>query len=83
MYAKCGFVGMAGEVFDQMPEGERNVATWNAIISGYASHGQAEPVIELIDEMKKLGTRSDSVTFLAVLHACAHAGLVERGKRVF
>ncbi|KAI7987286.1 Pentatricopeptide repeat-containing protein [Camellia lanceoleosa] len=83
MYAKCGFILMAREVFDQIPKRERTVATWNAIISGYASHGHAEPVIELFNEMKRLETRPDSITFLAVLHACAHAGLVEKGKQYF
>ncbi|KAA8521625.1 hypothetical protein F0562_012298 [Nyssa sinensis] len=81
MYAKCGFVGMAREVFDQMPQ--RTVATWNAILSGYALHGHAEPVLELFNEMKKSGARPDSITFLSVLHACAHAGLVEKGKQFF
>ncbi|KAL6345558.1 hypothetical protein AAG906_017285 [Vitis piasezkii] len=81
MYAKCGFIGAAREVFDQM--NERNVATWNAILSGYASHGQAESAIELFSEMRESGARPDSITFLAVLHACAHSGLVENGKQYF
>lgn len=81
MYAKCGFIGAAREVFDQMKD--RNVATWNAILSGYASHGQAKYAIKVFSEMRESGARADSITFLAVLHACAHSGLVEHGKQYF
>ncbi|PSS11190.1 Pentatricopeptide repeat-containing protein [Actinidia chinensis var. chinensis] len=83
MYAKCGFILMAREVFDRIPSRERTVATWNAIISGYASYGHADPVITLFHEVKRSGARPDSITFLAVLHVCAHAGLVDKGKQFF
>ncbi|KAM7513317.1 hypothetical protein LguiB_012192 [Lonicera macranthoides] len=81
MYGKCGFVATAREVFDLMPV--KNVATWNSILSAYASHGHAGPVIELFNEMKELGASPDPITFLAILHACAHAGLVEEGRQYF
>lgn len=81
MYAKCGFIEAAREMFNQM--NERNVATWNAILSGYASHGQAESAIELFSEMRGSDVRPDSITFLAILHACAHSGFVENGKWCF
>ncbi|XP_042479209.1 pentatricopeptide repeat-containing protein At5g48910 isoform X1 [Macadamia integrifolia] len=81
MYAKCGFISMAREVFDQMPQ--RSVATWNVMFSGYASHGQAQNALDLFFEMEKSGARPDSVTFLAILNACAHVGLVEDGNRFF
>ncbi|GAV60571.1 PPR domain-containing protein/PPR_2 domain-containing protein [Cephalotus follicularis] len=81
MYAKCGSIGMAREVFDQMDK--KTTATWNAILHGYASNGQAEIAMELFDEMIKSGVRPDSVTFLSLLHACAHAGFVEKGEQLF
>ena len=81
MYAKCGFIEAAREVFNQMKE--KNVASWNAVLSGYASHGQSESAIEAFSEMRESGVRPDSITFLAVLHACAHSGLVENGKWYF
>ncbi|KAF8378495.1 hypothetical protein HHK36_029837 [Tetracentron sinense] len=81
MYAKCGYIEMAREVFDGMPL--RTVATWNAILSGYASHGQAKCTIDLFNEMENLGAKPDAVTFLAILHACAHMGLVEEGSWYF
>ncbi|XP_043700454.1 pentatricopeptide repeat-containing protein At3g26630, chloroplastic-like [Telopea speciosissima] len=80
MYAKYGFISMAREVFDQMPQ--RSVATWNVMLSGYASHGQARHALDLFFEMEKSGARPDSVTFLAILNACAHVGLVEDGNRL-
>ncbi|XAR71018.1 hypothetical protein NMG60_11028094 [Bertholletia excelsa] len=83
MYAKCGFVMTARDVFDHIPGRERSIATWNAIISGYASHGLAEPAIEIFNEMRRSGARPDSITFLAVLNSCAHIGLIEQGKYYF
>ncbi|KAB2619018.1 pentatricopeptide repeat-containing protein [Pyrus ussuriensis x Pyrus communis] len=81
LYAKCGSIEAARDVFDQMDK--KTVATWNAILSGYASNGQAGSAIELFDDMRKSGVMPDSVTFLSILHACAHAGLVEKGKQYF
>ncbi|KAL6296709.1 hypothetical protein ACE6H2_004851 [Prunus campanulata] len=81
LYAKCGSIEAAREVFDQMDK--KTVATWNTILSGYASNGRAGSAIELFDEMRKSGAIPDSITFLSILHACAHAGLVEKGKQYF
>ncbi|XP_024932517.2 pentatricopeptide repeat-containing protein At1g08070, chloroplastic-like [Ziziphus jujuba] len=81
MYAKCGYIGTARELFDQMDQ--KTVVTWNTILSGYAVNGQAESAVELFDHMRKLGVRPDSVTFLSILHACAHAGFVEEGRKYF
>ncbi|KAM0974015.1 hypothetical protein ACFX1X_017499 [Malus domestica] len=81
LYAKCGSIEAARDVFDQMDK--KTVATWNAILSGYASNGQAGSAIELLDDMRKSGVMPDSATFLSILHACAHAGLVEKGRQYF
>lgn len=81
MYAKCGYIGTARELFDQMDQ--KTIVTWNTILSGYAINGQGESAIELFDHMRKLGVRPDSVTFLSILHACAHAGFVEEGREYF
>ncbi|XP_047306653.1 pentatricopeptide repeat-containing protein At1g08070, chloroplastic-like [Impatiens glandulifera] len=83
MYAKCGFVQMAREVFDQMSYSERTLATWNSIIAGYASHGFAEPALDLFIKMEESGMKPDSITFLTILHACAHSGLIDKGKQYF
>ncbi|KAK9162404.1 hypothetical protein Syun_003306 [Stephania yunnanensis] len=81
MYAKCGEITLAKEVFYQMEK--KNVATWNAILSGFASHGQAHCTLDLFNEMESCGFIPDSVTFIAILNACSHAGLVDEGHRYF
>ncbi|KAL1829852.1 hypothetical protein ACET3Z_008264 [Daucus carota] len=81
MYAKCGNVSKAREVFDSMEE--HNVASWTAIISGYGMHGHGKEAMELFKLMKFRGPPPNSVTFIAVLSACAHAGLVQEGREAF
>ncbi|OVA04610.1 Pentatricopeptide repeat [Macleaya cordata] len=81
MYSKCGEIEMAKEVFDSMLQ--KSVATWNSILSGLASHSKAQSTIGLFNEMEKSGAIPDSITFIAVLNACVHGGLVEKGSRYF
>jgi pentatricopeptide repeat protein len=81
MYAKCGDVQAAVEVFSRMKE--RDVWTWNSVIGGLAFHGQAEQSIQFFKKMLEAGTRPNAVSFLCVLGACSHAGLVEDGQRYF
>ncbi|KAF9618128.1 hypothetical protein IFM89_000244 [Coptis chinensis] len=80
MYARCGNVGKAREVFNGMPV--RNVMTWTSMISGYGMHGYGKEAIELFHQMRTCGPRPNDVTFIAVLSACAHVGLVEKGREV-
>lgn len=81
MYCKCGDVEDAYRLFCEMQF--RDVVTWNAMISGYAQHGHGEKAIEMFNEMIKEGMRPDSITFVGVLLACNHAGLVELGIHYF
>eukprot|EP00257_Ricinus_communis_P016379 XP_015574542.1 pentatricopeptide repeat-containing protein At2g33760 [Ricinus communis] len=81
MYTRCGTVTKAREVFDSMKE--KNVVTWTAMISGYGTNGHGRQAVQLFDEMKRRGPCPNSVTFVAVLSACAHAGLVKEGWQVF
>ncbi|XP_051140635.1 pentatricopeptide repeat-containing protein At5g15340, mitochondrial [Andrographis paniculata] len=80
MYAKCGHIDYALRVFKCMAE--RNVVTWNAILGGLAMHGRATTVLEMFDRMVD-EVKPNDVTFTAVLSACSHAGLVDRGREVF
>ncbi|KAJ0968665.1 hypothetical protein J5N97_025582 [Dioscorea zingiberensis] len=77
MYGKCGCLARALEVFDEMPE--KDVLAWTAMISAFAIHGLGEEAFSLMQKMEKNGTRPNRVTFGALLSACAHAGMVERG----
>ncbi|CAM6032334.1 unnamed protein product [Sphagnum compactum] len=81
MYAKCGSIVDAQEVFDKMHE--RDVVSWNAMITGYAQHGLGEDALQLYDQMQQEGLSPDSATFVGVLSACSHAGLVYEGLQLF
>jgi pentatricopeptide repeat protein len=82
MYAKNGVILTARKLFDEMPE--RNVVTWNAMICGLASHGHVEDALSLFESMQKEGiVVPNGVTFVGVLNACCHAGLIDVGREVF
>ncbi|XP_021808830.1 putative pentatricopeptide repeat-containing protein At3g28640 [Prunus avium] len=79
MYAKCGCIDLAVEAFEGMPK--RNVVSWAAMIGGFAAHGYATNAIHSLERMQvDDGLRPDGVVLLAVLMACTHAGLLEKGK---
>lgn len=83
MYAKCGEIGRARELFEGMTE--RNVVSWNSMILGLAAHGSAAEALELFAAMQhpRACAEPNAVTFLGVLCACSRAGLVEQGRRFF
>lgn len=81
MYAKCGSIVEARELFDLMTE--KNVVTWNAMISGYGLHGHGHEAVRLFNEMLHSGVAPTGVTFLSVLYACSHSGLVKEGDEIF
>uniref|UniRef100_A0A9I9DAG0 Pentatricopeptide repeat-containing protein n=1 Tax=Cucumis melo TaxID=3656 RepID=A0A9I9DAG0_CUCME len=81
MYAKCGNIKKAIQVFEEMPG--RNSLTWTAIICGLALHGQAHAAISYFSEMISIGLVPDEITFIGVLSACCHGGLVDQGRDYF
>ncbi|XP_057981564.1 pentatricopeptide repeat-containing protein At2g34400 [Malania oleifera] len=83
MYAKCGCLDHALRVFEDMPQ--KNEVSWNAMISALAFHGQAREALSLFLHMlRDHGTvRPNDVTFVGVLSACVHAGLVDEGRQLF
>ncbi|XP_022772384.1 pentatricopeptide repeat-containing protein At1g34160 [Durio zibethinus] len=82
MYANCGFVDKAYGVFDDM--GCRKcLVTWNTMIMAFAMDGNGLKALQLFQQMDGARVQPDSVTYLAVLCACNHAGLVEDGVRLF
>jgi pentatricopeptide repeat protein len=81
MYAKCGQIDVARELFDKMYK--RDAISWNAMIAGYGMHGQGEAVVSLFVQMQQTGVKPDDVTLVGVLSACSHAGLVEEGLQYF
>ncbi|KAF5185360.1 Pentatricopeptide repeat-containing protein [Thalictrum thalictroides] len=82
MYSRCGLITPARSVFDEMKV-HRDVVSWNAIIGGYAYQGHAMEALMLYKEMERLKVRPTHITFISVLHACGHAGLVDEGRIQF
>ncbi|CAM8923850.1 unnamed protein product [Rhodiola kirilowii] len=81
MYAKCGEIGLAQQVFHNMRV--RNIFTWNAMIGGLAMHGHGQDAILLYRHIHLDTVIADDVTFIALLCACSHVGLVEDGLILF
>ncbi|PHT60097.1 Pentatricopeptide repeat-containing protein, mitochondrial [Capsicum baccatum] len=83
MYAKCASVNDAFEVFNQIREKAVDVSPWNAIICGLAMHGHAHLSLRIFSDLLKQNIKPNSITFIGVLSACCHAGLVEAGEKHF
>ncbi|BFG20530.1 hypothetical protein CerSpe_068040 [Prunus speciosa] len=77
MYAKCGNLEDGNLVFRRMPM--RDTVSWNAMISGLSQNGRGTEALELFEEMRLEGAKPDYITFVNVLSACSHMGLVEKG----
>lgn len=77
MYSKCGDLEESVKVFNRMPQ--RNSISWNSIIAAFARHGSGSKVLELYEQMKSEGVEPTDVTFISLLHACSHVGLVDKG----
>lgn len=75
MYAKCGSLEKACQIFDKLPE--RNVVTWSVLIDGHTQQGQGDQALALFEQMQTRGTEPNPVTFASILKACSH---VEAGR---
>ncbi|URE38391.1 Pentatricopeptide repeat-containing protein [Musa troglodytarum] len=74
MYSKCGEIDDGFKVFES--EVEKDTVCWTGIITGCGSNGRATEALKLFREMIKAGVEPNEITFLSVLSACRHAGLV-------
>lgn len=81
MYAKCGSLDEALLVFENLSA--KDVYPWTAMINGLAIHGDALGSLNLFSQMRRSGVQPNGVTFLGVLGACAHGGLVDEGLELF
>ncbi|GMH01902.1 hypothetical protein Nepgr_003741 [Nepenthes gracilis] len=81
MYAKCGLIESASNVFKSMAK--KDLISWNTIIGGLAMHGHAADALALFAQMQTAGVKPDAITFIGVLSACTHLGLVEDGFSYF
>ncbi|CAM0954463.1 unnamed protein product [Alopecurus aequalis] len=80
MYFKCGSAD-SHKVFDSMEE--RDIFTWNTFITGCAQHGLGRQAINMYKHMESAGVLPNEVTFVGLLNACSHAGLVDEGWQFF
>lgn len=81
LYAKCGCIDCAQTIFDQMPV--RNLITWNSMIGGCAQNGRGEEALKKFNKMVKEGIKPDYISFIGILFACSHRGLVDEGREYF
>ncbi|KAI3933300.1 hypothetical protein MKW98_006659 [Papaver atlanticum] len=81
MYAKCGNITDARASFTHISS--PNVAAWTSLINGYAYHGLGREAILLFHQMLDRGVYPNRVTFVGLLLACVHSGLVDEGMRLF
>ncbi|XP_061991789.1 pentatricopeptide repeat-containing protein At5g13270, chloroplastic [Rosa rugosa] len=79
MYSKCGRLDYAYQAFESIDKPD--TVAWTAIICGYAYHGNASEALRLFSRMQNSGIKPNSVTFVAVLTACSHSGLVTEAKQ--
>jgi pentatricopeptide repeat protein len=79
MYSRCGRLDYATRVFESIDDPD--AVAWTAIIAGYAYQGNAPEALKLFRRMQDCGVRPNAVTFIAVLTACSHSGLVIEGRQ--
>ncbi|XP_068649303.1 putative pentatricopeptide repeat-containing protein At3g05240 [Aristolochia californica] len=80
MYAKCGSLILARNLFDNLPR--RNVVSWNSMISGYNQYGRASEALRLFSRMSAEGLKPDKVTLLSLMGACSQLGYLLAGQLI-
>ena len=81
MYAKCGRFDFAEKYFAEMEY--KDVVSWNTMLTACAVHGHAARAVALFSQMQDNSIMIDGVSFLSVLSACRHSGLIEEGRKIF
>ncbi|KAG8658515.1 pentatricopeptide repeat-containing protein At4g02750 [Manihot esculenta] len=81
MYARSGHMHCALLEFSSMPS--HNIISWNSIICGFSHHGYGEQAIKIFEQMRLSDVQPNHVTFVGVLSACSHSGLVDQGRYYF
>ncbi|XP_015872642.2 pentatricopeptide repeat-containing protein CRR2, chloroplastic-like [Ziziphus jujuba] len=81
MYANCGRVSIAREVFVRIKD--KNAVAWSAMIRCYGMHGYADEALQMYSQLLESGIHPDEVIFLCLLSACSHAGMVAKGWEIF
>ncbi|KAA0031479.1 pentatricopeptide repeat-containing protein [Cucumis melo var. makuwa] len=82
MYSKCGMLEASCYVFHLMGN-KQDVVVWNTMISGLAQNGHGEKAMQMFNHMVESGVKPDRITFIVILSACSHSGLVQEGLQFF
>ncbi|XVF13774.1 hypothetical protein REPUB_Repub08aG0236400 [Reevesia pubescens] len=77
MYSNCGRLDVAYQIFTKSKE--KSIAGWNCMISAYGNHGNGKQAVQLFHDMCESGIRPSKSTFISLLSACSHSGLVNEG----
>eukprot|EP00250_Pteridium_aquilinum_P000370 c10403_g2_i1 orf=1-453(+) len=80
MYAKCGALNEAWDMFEELPS--RDIISWNAMILGCAEQGENEKALSLGAQMQEQGLLPDNPTFVSMLKAIGNMEAFESGKRL-
>lgn len=81
MYGKCGEIN---DLLKMLPEPEtRSRLSWNILMSAFSRHGHFLKARETFHEMLVHGSKPDHISFVAILSACSHGGLVDEGLLYF
>lgn len=81
MYSKCGSLATAIDIFNQMSD--KDTVSWNVAIAAFAMHGCGVKAVKLFEEMQASRIRPDKFTFMGLLSACSHSGLLDEGLHFF
>lgn len=81
MYAKCGCLTKAQQVFDHLPS--HDIVSWTALLAGYAQHGESKNATHFFDKMLGAGVKPDPVAFVVVLNACSRSGFLNKSETYF
>ncbi|XP_057471388.1 pentatricopeptide repeat-containing protein At4g21065-like isoform X2 [Actinidia eriantha] len=81
LYAKCGSIREAKKVFDEM--GERSVVSWNCLVVGLAVNGFGNEALQVFKDLEREQLVPTGISFIGVLYACSHCGLVDEGFAYF
>ncbi|KAK6159597.1 hypothetical protein DH2020_006911 [Rehmannia glutinosa] len=82
-YARSGSIESAWRVFEDIVDVRRNLVSWTSIISAFAMHGMAMEASDCYRRMENKGVKPNGITFLSVLNACSHGGLLDEGLQFY
>ncbi|XVE55648.1 hypothetical protein DITRI_Ditri03aG0175400 [Diplodiscus trichospermus] len=81
MYNKCGSIEKASKAFLEMST--RTLILWTSMITAFAQNGQTQQALQLFEDMRLIGVRPNQITFVGVLSACGHAGMMDEALGYF